>query len=617
MTDPAYTRDARETRWLEDIVTDMVHAARTLRQSPRFSVIAILILAIGIGGTTAVFSAVDAVLLKPLPYQQPGQLVRLYQYSEGYEDSRTFVTGIHYLAYRNDLASVSALAAVDTYDARGADIGSGATAERVRLLPVTGDYFDVMGTQPVLGRAFERSEEQGALVVILSHHLWERLFAGQASAVGSSLTMGGVPYTIVGVMPAGFEDPLVHSVDAWVPEDLRPIGDAMSPGNHYLTVVGRLRSGVTIQRAQAELRTISLSLVHQYPQGGNMLRALLVPLRDDVVGPASRTLELMLGAVGLVLVLVCVNIANLLLVRGSERAREFALRAALGARGGRLLRQSLTESAMLAVAGGVVGVILARGLVPAIVALGRNSIPRLAALSIDWRVLAFAFLVAGACAIVFGLAAALRAARIAPGDVMRETAQTASGGVRFGRLRSALVVSQVALALVLVIGAGLLLASVDQLRKTDLGVATDDVLTFDLNLPAARYDSTARARFYEDFSHRVETLPGVRAAGGILETPGDRQLQLLDHPGDDGPARGHEESIDAEYRAAGRFGRLLSGGRNAPASGTLLRRAGRRSRPASCRDQRQRRHGAFPRDRPARAAAHDIEHDVYGDRHRQ
>ena len=176
-----------------------------------------------------------------------------------------------------------------------------------------------------------------------------------------------------------------------------------------------------------------------------MLRALLVPLRDDVVGPASRTLEPMLGAVGLVLVLVCVNIANLLLVRGSERAREFALRAALGARGGRLRRQSLTESAMLAVAGGVVGVILARGLVPAIVALGRNSIPRLAALSIDWRVLASAFLVARACAIVFGLAAALRAARIAPGDVMRETAQTASGGVRFGRLRSALVSSQVAL----------------------------------------------------------------------------------------------------------------------------------------------------------------------------
>ncbi len=246
---------------------------------------------------------------------------------------------------------------------------------------------------------------------------------------------------------------------------------------------------------------------------------MLVPLREDIVGRASRTLELMLGAVSLVLLLVCVNIANLLLVRGSERAREFALRAALGARGGRLLRQSLTESAILAIAGGVVGVILARALVPAIVALGRNSIPRLTTLAIDWRVLAFAFVVAGASAIVFGLAAALRAARAAPGDVMRETAQTASGGVRFGRLRSALVVSQVALALVLVVGAGLLLASLDQLRKTDLGVTTDDVLTFELNLPATRYDSTARAQFYENFAHRVETLPNVRAAGGVSKLP--------------------------------------------------------------------------------------------------
>ncbi len=218
-------------RWLDGLVTDVVRGARSLRQSRRFSVIAILILAIGIGGTTAVFSAVDACLLKPLPYQQPGQLVRLYQYWEGSENDRTFVTGIHYLAYRSDLGSVSALAGIYDYDARGADIGIGPTAQRIRLLPVTADYFDVMRTQPVLGRAFQRSEEQGALVVILSHRLWQQLYASQPSAIGASLAMSGVPYTVVGVMPATFEDPLDHNVDAWVPENIATTDhDALDPG---------------------------------------------------------------------------------------------------------------------------------------------------------------------------------------------------------------------------------------------------------------------------------------------------------------------------------------------------------------------------------------------------
>jgi putative ABC transport system permease protein len=514
-------RDARGTRLLEDTSADVSFTLRTLSRSPGFAIVAILTLAIGIGGTTAVYSAVDAVLLQPLPYQQPGQLVRLFQNELEHPDARYFVTAVHYLAFRK-LSSFEATAAVYTYGETGADIGNGDRARRIRVLPTSTEYFDVVRVHPQLGRGFQPEEEIGAPVVVLSHRLWQEEMGGDPNAIGRSFSLSGRAYTVAGVMPDGFSDPLVGNVDAWAPLDLTSGRDASNADNHWLTVVARLRPGTRIARAQAELDALGLALAVQHPSAKEA-RARLYPLKEDIVGSSSRALEIMLGAVGLVLLLVCVNIANLLLVRGSERAHEFALRSALGAERSRLVRQMLIESIVLALAGAVASLVVARLAMSAIVILGAGKIPRLESLSLDPRLLAFSFIVATLSAIVFGLAPALRVARTQPGDVLRDQSRSSTGGPGQMRVREWLVVSQVAMAFVLVVAAGLLLASFDRIRRLDLGVKTRAVLTFELNLPDARYDSTARGRFYEDFATEVARLPGVRAAGGVSRLPATGQ----------------------------------------------------------------------------------------------
>jgi putative ABC transport system permease protein len=502
---------------LEDTSSDISFTLRTLSHSPGFAIVAILTLAIGIGGTTAVYSAVDAVLLQPLPYQQPGQLVRLFQTEVAHPEARYFVTPVHFLAFRK-LSSFEATAGIHTYSETGADIGSGDRARRIRVLPTSAEYFDVLRAQPRIGRGFLPEEENGAPVVVLSHRLWQEEMAGDPNAIGRTLTLSGKSYTVTGVMPEGFADPLAGNVDAWTPLDLTSGRDASNADNHWLTIVARLRPGTEIGRAQAELDALGVTLAVQHPSAKDS-RARLYPLKEDIVGSSSRSLEIMLGAVGLVLLLVCVNIANLLLVRGSERAHEFALRSALGADRSRLVRQMLIESLLLAFAGAVASLIVARLAMSAIVILGAGTIPRLASLSLDPRLLAFSFAIATVSAITFGLAPALRVARTQPGDVLRDQSRSSTGGVGQMRVREWLVVSQVAMAFVLVVGAGLLLASFDRIRRVDLGVQTESVLTFELNLPDARYDSIARGRFYEDFAAEVSRLPGVRAAGGVSKLP--------------------------------------------------------------------------------------------------
>lgn len=511
-------RDARGTRLFDELARDVAFAVRTLARTPGFALVVILTLALGIGGTTAVFSAVDAVLLQPLPYDQPGQLVRLYQYYGTDRDTRSVVTPVHVLAYRSQLASFEHLASALTYDAVGMDISSAGRPERIRVLPVSADYFDVLRVHPTAGRVFLRSEETGAPSVILSHALWERAFHGDPAVIGQPFVLSGVPYTVVGIMPADFTDPLVPGVAGWVPLDLRPGLDASNAGNHYLDVIGRLRSGVPLAAAQAELNTLDATLGREYADAKDV-HGRLYPLKDVVVGSANRSLELMLGAVALVLLIVCVNVATLLLVRGSQRARELALRAALGARRVHLIRQMLVESVLLALAGGVAGLIVARLGMSAIVALGAGSVPRLEHLSLEPRLLAFAIGVSLLCAIVFGLAPSLRAARAHPIDALRDESRSATGGGAQTRLRAGLVVAQVALAFVLVVAAGLLLLSFQRLHSVDLGIKTHDALVFELHLPAARYDSTARATFYDAFAARIERLPGVRAAGGTSRLP--------------------------------------------------------------------------------------------------
>jgi putative ABC transport system permease protein len=544
-------RDARGTRLVEDGAADIAFTVRTLAHSPGFAIVAILTLAIGIGGTTAVFSAVDAVLLQPLPYQQPGQLVRLYQ-SYGKFDplARGFVTPVHYLAYRADVSSFEGAAAILTYDETGADVGSGDDVRRIRLLPATREYFDVLRVHPEVGRGFQREDEAGtgAAVVVLSHRLWEEQLHGDRAAIGRPLSMSGTPYTIIGVMPDGFTDPVAGAVDAWVPMDLSPGKDPGNASNHYFTVIARLRPETPIARAQAELDALTLTLAQRFPDGKDK-HPHIYPLKEDLVGGSSRALDIMLGAVTLVLVLVCVNIATLLLVRGAERGREFALRSALGAARSRLVRQMLIESLTLALAGDVAGLIVARIAMSAIVILGSGTIPRLATLSLEPRLLGFSLLITTFSALFFGLAPALRAARTEPGDVLRTESRSSTGGGRQLRLRDWLVVSQISLAFVLLVGAGLLVSSFRRLREVDLGVKTDGVLTFELHLPAARYDSTARARFYDAFAARLETLRGVRAAGAISKLPAAGQYHQWRTQAITGPlAHAPRGDVDAENR---------------------------------------------------------------------
>jgi putative ABC transport system permease protein len=497
---------------------DISFALRTIARNPGFAAVVVATLAIGIGATTAVFSAVNAVMLRPLPYSQPGQLVRLYQADVHYPLDKGFLTPVHFLDLRRDLSMVDGVAATLTYDEVGADVGTGNSVRRVRALPVSSDYFEVMRVRPELGRGIRQDEETGATAVVLSHRLWLEQFSGDPSAVGRALTMNGAPYTVVGVMPEQFQDPIVSNVDAWIPVNLTPGRDVSNADNHYFTSIVRLKPTVTIEQAQAELGTLMQRLEQKYPNAKDAT-AHYVPLHEDIVGSSSRVLEILLGAVGLVLLLVCVNVANLLLVRSSDRAREFAVRSALGAERSRLVRQMAVESVVLALAGDIGGLIVAKLAMRAIVALGAGSIPRLASLSLDPVLLVFSIGVSTVAAILFGLAPAIRVARTQPADVLRGQSRSSTSGVGQVRLREWLVVAQVALALVLLVGTGLLISSLRHLHDLDLGIRSAGVGTFELHLPAARYDSTARAQFYDDLPSRIEAIPGVVAAGGISRLP--------------------------------------------------------------------------------------------------
>jgi len=497
---------------------DISFALRTLARNPGFAAVVVATLAIGIGATTAVFSAVNAVMLRPLPYSQPGQLVRLYQTDVQHPLGKGFLTPVHFLDLRRDLSMVDGVAATLTYDEVGADVGTGNSVRRIRALPVSSDYFDVMRVRPELGRGIRQDEETGASVVVLSHRLWLEQFRGDPSAVGRTLTMNGAPYAVVGVMPDEFQDPLVSKVDAWIPVNLTPGRDVSNADNHYFSSIVRLKPTVTIEQAQAELGTLMRRLDQKYPNAKDAA-GHYVPLHEDVVGSSSRVLEILLGAVGLVLLLVCVNVANLLLVRSADRAREFAVRSALGAERSRLIRQMAVESFVLALAGDIGGLVVAKVAMLAIVGLAAGSMPRLASLSLDPVLLAFSIGVATLAALLFGLGPAIRVAHTQPAEVLRGQSRSSTSGVAQVRLREWLVVAQVALALMLLVGTGLLISSLKQLHDLDLGIQSTGVGTFELHLPAVRYDSTARAHFYDDLAARLEAIPGVVAAGGISRLP--------------------------------------------------------------------------------------------------
>ncbi|RPI57324.1 MAG: FtsX-like permease family protein [Acidobacteria bacterium] len=505
-------------RSVDGLAQDLRYAFRQLRRSPGFSTVVVATLAVGIGGTTAVFSVLQAVLVAPLPYEQPGQLVRFYQQEPGKPDTRHYLTGTHFSSLRDRAASFESVAALDNYSETGHDLVKDGQAERLRVLRVTSEYFHALRAG-LRGAGFDRNDEVGTRRVVLSDRLWRTRFGSHPSVIGSSVQLSGEPYEVVGIVPRGFEDPIAGEMDAWVPYPLaRDLARVSAEENNAVSAVGRLRDGISLEQARAELAALSRSMKEQWP-AARLSAVDVVPLQEDLVATARGPLHLLLVAVVLVLLVACVNVANLQLARAAARVHEFATRSALGSGAGRLVRQLLVESLVVAGLGGLTGLALAALGVKALQRLGLDAVPRLDEVAFDPLVLGFSVLITLATAVTSGVLPALRFARVSPIHALRQQSRSATGTRQQGRLLSGLAAAQLALALTLLVGAGVLLASFHRLQQVDLGFRVDGVLAFDVNLPTIRYDAARRAAFQEDLARRLRTIPGVTAAGAISFLP--------------------------------------------------------------------------------------------------
>ena len=495
----------------DQVGQDLRYAARQLRRGPGFAAVVVATLALGIGATTAVFSVLQAVLMAPLPFEESGQLVRLYQQEPGKPDTREWVTGAHFSFVRDHASSFEVLAALANYSERGRDFFSNGHGERLRILQVSSEYFQTLRAA-VRGPGFERADESGTLRVVISHAFWRSRLNSDPGVVGTAIQLSGRPHEVVGIAPEGFEDPIGGRFDAWLPYGLA--GDTHEQ-NNSLTVMARLRRGISLDQVRAELTSLSAVMRERFPTA--RLSAIdATSLHQDLVAPARMPLQMLFIAVALVLLVACVNVANLVLARATGRVHEFATRTALGAGRSRLVRQLLVESLLLAGLGGLVGLALAGAGIDVLKTLGGDAVPRLAEVGFDPRVLGFALAVTIATAVAFGVAPSLRFARVPPVDAIRQQSRSSTGTRGQGRVRTLLATAQLALALTLLVGAGVLLASFYHLQRVDLGFRADGVLAFDVNLPSIRYgEDASRALFQEELPRRLRTIPGVTAAGGI------------------------------------------------------------------------------------------------------
>jgi predicted permease len=503
---------------MDTLSQDFWLALRKLRKSPGFTLIAVLTLALGMGANSAIFSVVDAVLLRPLPMPEPERLVHVYSVSPNSRKGKGDTSALDFRDLREKSRSFTELAVADSTDL--SLTGAGAEPERLQGTVVSAGFFQVLGTSPLVGRTFLPGEDEPgrSRVVVLGHALWQRRFGGNPDVLGKSLEVGGTPYTVIGVMRPGFDFPSKSQL--WVPVTWE--GDLLEPSNrgaHWLDVYGRLAPGITVAGAQAELVTLTRELEAQYPRTNTGYSAAVVPLQEDLVGEVEPALLLLLGAVGLVLLIACANLSNLLLARAVSREGEISVRLALGATPGRIVRQLLVESFVLALIGGAAGLLVASWGLDVLVALGPKDIPRLEQVGIDGKVLGFSAGLSLLTAMLFGLFPALQAARAELGHSLREVGRS-STGVRH-RARNVLVVSETALAVVLLVAAGLLLKSFVRLQQVDPGFRSGHVLTMDLALPESTYPfgSPATGSFYDTLLERVRALPGVEAAAATYHLP--------------------------------------------------------------------------------------------------
>jgi putative ABC transport system permease protein len=508
---------------MQTLWQDLRYGARTLLKKPGFALIAVVMLSLGIGANTAIFSVVNAVLLRPLPFNEPERLVALKSFDARRNLARGNVSYPDFADWRAQSQSFERMAVFRT---TGFALMSGGEPARLRGAMVSADLFALLGVTPSLGRNFRGEEDQaGAQVVILSHNLWRQRFNSDPQVIGRKVRLDEQSYTVIGVAPVGFQFPMeAEPVELWTtmaadfsaPGGGKPL--ATQRGLHYLEAIGRLKPGITLAAAQAEMGAIARRLEQQYPEDNSNRGLRLVSALDELVGDVCRPLLTLFGAVGCVLLIACANVANLSLARATARRREIAIRLALGASRGRVIRQLLTESLLLALISGACGWLLAQWGADLLIALSPENIPRLQDFRIDSRAFGFTTLVSMLTGALFGLAPALQISKTELTEALKEGGRVASDGARRVGLRGALIVIEVAVALTLMIGAGLLLSSFWRLSQVDLGFDPRQALTLRVNLPD-RYTDPQAVAFYEQLQTRLRALPGVRAASASFGLP--------------------------------------------------------------------------------------------------
>jgi putative ABC transport system permease protein len=530
------TRDQLRIAFVDTFARDVRYGFRSLRRHPGFTAMAVLSLAIGIGANTAIFSVVNAVMLRPLPYVDAHRLVRLWESNQKIGRARSSVSAPNFLDWRAHVHAFTSLAAVSNAGGSFATM-SGAGAEIVRGAAVTAEFLPVLGVMPALGRNFRADEDRpggDTRVAVLSEGYWKRRFASDPAILGRQIALNGNNYSVVGVLPASFSWGNTN-IDLLVPLAPNP---SSSRGDHRLTVIGRLTDGVTIERAQTELASVAARLAAQYPADNEGWSAATASFDEWLIPDTARnSLVILLGAVGLVLLIACANVASLMLARAAARQKELTMRVALGAARWRIVQQVLTESLLISLLACVAGTTGGAAAVRLLVAYGPAGVPRLDEASFDLNVLLFALAVSVATAFVFGIAPALQVSRTNPAGTLQNETRGASSGRSRQRLRGALTVIEVALSVALLIGAGLLLRSFWSLQNVDAGFSVTPLMTMRVALPSAAYPN-ARIRdvYYERLLAAIRTLPGVVSAATSSSIPlaGGNTVTEVQLPGDKG-----------------------------------------------------------------------------------
>ncbi|HKP02929.1 MAG TPA: ABC transporter permease [Chthoniobacterales bacterium] len=513
------------------MMTDIRYGLRQLIKHPAFTIIAILTLALGIGANTAIFSVVNAVLLKPLPFPEPDQLIAV-----GMTDTRqkgeTNLGSLSYPDFFDFRDQNRTLASIAVYADRSFALTGEEGATSLHGVKASAEFFDVLGIKPKMGRAFVREDEQGGggpggFKVLISDEFWKKHFAGDSNVIGRPVTLDRRPHTVIGVLPAGFQFPIQNDAtdfyvsiaeDAANPDGSQP--QTKQRGSHSLRAVARLKPGASVAQANSDLSAIAEALSKQYPESNTHFGVLAKPLREEMIGDVRTALYILFGAVVCVLLIANANVANLLLARASARGKEIALRAAMGASRFRIIRQLLTESVLLAGLGGLLGLVIAQWGTEALIKTVPQNIPRISTIQLDASVLIFTLLVSLATGVIFGLVPAWQASHVDLNSSLKSGSRTGSAGEGKGRIRNALIVAEVALALVLLISAGLLIQSFARLGRVQPGVRTERLLTARLGLPDVAYPKNENIiMFFDQFLSRVRAIPGVESASAILPLP--------------------------------------------------------------------------------------------------